>query len=387
MAIGDIGAVIQTYTFDATKGRYPSLVRILDDLHCLAYSGPDDDGWARSIKITAAGVISEDASNTLEFEPGNINNCRSDLRPDDVNCICSFHADNAAYLEAVIVNADGTLSQHATPSALFAAANCFNFDPIHVSGSTLAIAYDKNSGLVYVITVGVAANGEVSEAVGQGFQVHDLLSGFARIAHVAGNVFIVTYQKADGFGYARSITITPAGAIAFTASPQVAFTDQLYSYPHVIKLKDNVFVAVFQSVGEDGWAAVFEVSNAGVITVPTNNLYEFQAGNCENPRAARISDEVFGVVYRGTLDDGFLKTIKCEVNAAAVWTAIGDLEFDVADITYPIINHRSGNTYIISYSNSAGLGIMKTIGIETPSLERPHHDPLCSEKQLHRHCP
>ncbi|GAH24535.1 unnamed protein product [marine sediment metagenome] len=146
MAIGDIGAVIQTYTFDATKGRYPSLVRILDDLHCLAYSGPDDDGWARSIKITTAGVISEYPSNTLEFEPGDITNCRSDLGPTGVICIGCFHADQAAYIEAVIVNADGTLSQHATPSALFAAANCSKYDPKGQYGNKIIIAYDKNSG-------------------------------------------------------------------------------------------------------------------------------------------------------------------------------------------------------------------------------------------------
>ncbi|MBA7703365.1 hypothetical protein ES703_112150 [subsurface metagenome] len=128
------------------------------------------------------------------------------------------------------------------------------FDAIHVSGSTLAIGYDKNTGQAYVITWAVTAVGEVAAALIQDFQIDAAVSGYVRIAHVAGNVFIIAYQKADGFGYARSITITAAGVIAFTASPLVAITDQLYSYPHVIKLKDNVYVAVFRSIGDHGVA-------------------------------------------------------------------------------------------------------------------------------------
>lgn len=374
MAIGDIGAVLDTHTFDSTRGSTPSLIQVLENLHCITYSGPDWKGWAKSINITAAGAISEPANNSLKWLDANSQDMRSCLRPSNVHVFAYHDAPDDAFIEAVIVNADGTLEQHANHVALFADRDCLKFDAIHVSGSTVAIAYDKNSGLVHVITWAVSANGNVAASCIQDFEVHNLLSGFAQIEHVTGIVFILTYQKGDGFGYARSITISGAGSISFTGPAQFAITDQLYSWPHVIKLKDNVFVAVFESTNNDGWAAVFKVSNAGVITVPATNLYEFDPSNCVRPRATRISDDVFGVVYRGDSNDGFLKTVKCEVNGAATWTAIGELEFDVADITYPIINHRAGNTYIISYANAADQGIMKTISIESPIIERPHHE-------------
>jgi len=374
MAIGDIGALIDTHTFDSTRGSTPSLIQILDNLHCITYSGPDWKGWSKSINITAAGAISEPANNSLKWLDANSQNMRSCLRPSNVHVFAYHDEPDDAFIEAVIVNADGTLSQHANHVALFADRDCLRFDAIHVSGSTVAIAYDKNSGLVHVITWAVAANGYVAATLTQDFEVHNLLSGYAQIEDFGGGDFIVTYQKGDGFGYGRMITISDAGVIAFGLQPQGAFTDRLYSWPHVIKLQWNICIAVFESTGNEGWAAVFKLSAQGLIVVPTNNLYKFDASNCERPRAIAISGNVFGVVYRGAGDDGFLKTIKCEVNGAATWTPIGELEFEETDITYPIINHRAGNTYIISYADANDHGIMKTIGIETPTVERPHHE-------------
>lgn len=368
MSTGDIGALLDTHTYDAVKGRAASLIQISSDLHCVVYQGPDNHGWSRSINITSLGIISEPPSNTLEFNTVGASSTYSSLRTPNVDCI--VYGDNLlnGQLEAIIVASNGTISQHAAHRSKFADTNCVAFDIIHISGSVIAIVYRSNIYDLRVSTWTISDTGQVSAAYIQDFLVEDISILWPQIAHVGGNVYVVTYQLGDGTGHARTINITAAGAISFTASPEVEIENTWMANASLIKMKPGVFLTAHSVQNGDGWSAVFEVSDAGVISVPTNNLYEWDTSNGERPWAIRISDEVFAVVYQGKDDDGYLKTVKCEVASAATWSTVGALEFQTSDITRPAINHRGGNTYIITYTNIADLGVMKTYAIEGPPL-------------------
>lgn len=374
MAIGDIGALLNTHTFDAVQGIDPSLIQILADLHCLAYEGDGDDGWSRSIKITALGIISEDASNTLEFNTDKGTRCHSCLRPPNIDCIAYRDVNNDGQLEAVIVASDGSISQHANHRSKFADATIMDFDIIHISGNVVAVVYRSGINTCRISTWNILDTGEVAAAYIQDFFIKAAEVLTPRIAHVGGTVYVVTYQLGTGEGNARSLNITNAGVISFTAYGEVQIEPSSLGDASLVKLKTGIFVTAHRGGGDDGWASVFEASGAGELSVPTNNIYEFDATNGEHPYAVRVSDDVFAVVYLGPGSDGFLKTIKCEVASAATWSTVGTHEFHDADITFPTITHRGGNTYIIAYGNTGGVGVMKTYGIESPIVGRAHHE-------------
>jgi len=363
MAIGKIVKIIATHPFDATRALWIDLIQILDNLHCLSYSGPDINAWARSINITAAGAISEPATNTLELNDAGCDDARACVRPDDVVCTCYNTTAHVPTLSACIVNADGTLSEHANHIVPYEAANSIRRDVVHVADSTIAIAYDRFSGDTYIITWSVSEQGAAAAAKIQNFQVDPLVSGFSQIVNVKDNVFVDCYQSTSNYAYARSVNITDAGAVSFTAFGRVAITDQAHAYHHVIKLKNNTFISVGHAADLHGWAAVFQVSDDGQVTLPGNNLYEFYSFSLNRPRALRITDDVFAVVYADGENDGWLKTIKCEVGTDATWTPIDQLEFDGVDGEYPVITRRSDNVFCIAYSSTDNAGILKTVEI------------------------
>lgn len=376
MAVGDIIGILDTHTYDATLGTTASLTQILENLHCIGYQGPDNDAWAKSINISPLGIISEPASNTLEFHPDHAQGIRSCLMPPDVYVICYRLSPATAHIEAIIVNADGTLSQHASNTAQFAAADCVHFQPIYIADGMVAIAYDKNSGDTYIITWAVSDQGQVAAALTRDFQVDPLVSGFSQIAHVADAVYVDCYQSTSNYGYARSVSISDEGVVAFTAHGKVTIVDQLYTYPDMIKLKDNVFITAFRSDGAAGVCSVFQCADAGEITVPTNEFYTFDALSCQHPRLVRITDEIFAVVYCFNGTSGLVKTIKCEVAAAATWTPIASAEYTAAHAEYPMITHRGGNVYAIVWGDATPLGLMATVEITTSPVVYGHNEML-----------
>lgn len=374
MAVGDIIGILDTHTFDSTLALQPSLVQILDDLHCIAYQGPGNDGWAKSINITPLGIISEPASNTLEYDAAGSQWQRSCLMPPDVHVVCYQNASIQACIEAIIVNADGTLSQHANHEAQFAAANCTHFQPIYIADGMVAIAYDKNTGQAYIITWAVSDQGQVAAALTQDFQAEALGSGFSQIARVEGSVFVDCFQSTSNYGYARSVNISNVGVVGFTAYGKVTIVDQLYSYPDIIKLKDNVFITAFRTDGNAGYCSVFQCTDAGEITVPTNELHAFDAMLAERPRLVRITDEIFAVVYCYNGNIGRIKTIKCEVAAAATWTLVSSSQYTAGHAQYPMITHRGENVYAIAWSDATPLGLMATMEITTSPVVYGHNE-------------
>lgn len=376
MAVGDIIGILNTHTFDSTLALQPSLLQILDDLHCIGYQGPDNDGWAKSINITPLGIISEPASNTLEYETVGSQFQRSCLMPPDVHVVSYSKSPATAHIDAIIVNADGTLSQHANHEAQFAAANCVRHQPIYIADGIVAIAYDKNSGQAYIITWAVSDQGQVAAALTQDFQVEVLSSGFSQIAHVADAVYVDCYQSTSNYGYARSVSISDVGVIAYTAYGKVTIVDQLYSYPDIIKLKNNVFITAFKTDGNAGFCSVFQCADAGEITVPTNELYAFDAMLAETPRLVRITDEIFAVVYCYNGNIGRIKTIKCELAAAATWTLVSSAQYTAGYAQYPMITHRGGNVYGIVWGDATPLGLMATVEITTSPVVYGHNEML-----------
>lgn len=372
MAIGTIIGVIATHIFDATLGHYPAIQQIDEDLHCIAYRGADNDGWSKSVNITAAGAIAEPASNTLEFDAVEAAYSKACVRPTHILCNFYLSANAHRYVEAIKVNADGTLEQHANHRVQFTTANYTFGPPLHRHGDIVAIAYQHQDGTAHVCTVTVSDEGEVTDPVTSDLATTAIVQGYPSLAHVAGNVHVLMYQDGGNNGYAISVNISEGGVVSATGQPNTLIAAQYNWSNNLIKIKDNTFVCVHDGPTNTGVAAVFQCSDTGVITVPTNNIYEFEASLCDTPWALRITDEVFAVAYSGVGTDGFLKTIKCEVASAATWTAVSTLEFDTTHCDDVVIIKRGPGVYTLCYQGPGDDGVLKTVEITDSPIVYGH---------------
>lgn len=69
-AAGVIGSVSDPFKFEPTEsyGSRMSVLRIADTIICVAYSGPGNDGFMKTIEISIAGAITDPVMDTLEFD-------------------------------------------------------------------------------------------------------------------------------------------------------------------------------------------------------------------------------------------------------------------------------------------------------------------------------
>ena len=163
MAEGDVGAVIANLEFDNSKGGWPAIVHVSGSVYAIAYRGPADDGWIKTVTISAAGALALVAGGTLEFD---------------------------------------------TVQGLYA-------DIIHVSGSVYAITYGANGNKILTKTVTITDAGAISFADSTGAEQSAILHYEPDVIHIDSSVYAVAYKKSTNQGWLTSFSIEtiPEGMI------------------------------------------------------------------------------------------------------------------------------------------------------------------------------
>lgn len=376
MPVGDIGPVLHTYTFDATKGIYPAVFHIAGTLCAVAYAGPDDHGKAKSFNVDGAGKVTEPADNSLVFYPAATDHHRGPLRLDNVICPTFRVAGYVGKLEGIIVNPDGTLDQHASNlCALIASCTEWHQACLRPDGIVVA-AYNHSAGIIFISTASVSDAGQVSPAAIEDYQHTAYGASYPSICHHKENLFVVTNTDPTQYLRARAVNVSTGGDVSASAAAEVIITDYITSQHHTIKLGENTFVTVHKGLDGHGYAVVFTMDDAGNITVPTNYSYEFDTGGATSPFAIALSHNIFAIVYTDADTLGKIVTLQVDVNAAAVWTPKGTKIFTAETMIWPQIVHRGGYVSVIAYSDDLSVGKLKTIEFETSEILSGHTE-LC----------
>jgi len=108
----------------------------------------------------------------------------------------------------------------------------------------------------------------------------------------------------------------------------------------------TIIATFYDGVQTDGFVTTYEVLNNGSIIQPAIDLFEFDTTQGVEPSALKISNNTYGVVYRGTSGDGFAQTIEI-LNDGTIIGTIETLEVEDSDLQHPnlfFINTR--NNYI-----------------------------------------
>lgn len=374
MPVGDIGPVFDTYTFDAVRGLYPAVFHIYGNLCAVAYAGPSDYGKAKSFNVDGAGQITEPADNSLVFYPAATSHHRGPLRLDNVICPTFRVAGNVGKLEGIIVNPDGTLSQHANHLCpLLASVTEWHQATLRPDGIVVA-AYNHSAGIIFISTASVSDAGQVSATSIEDYQHTAYASSYPSICHHKENLFATTYTDPTQYLRARAVNVSSGGDVSASAAAEVIITDYITSSHHTIKLGENTFVTVHKGTDGHGYAVVFTMDDAGNITVPTGYSYEFDTGGATVPFAIPLSENIFAIVYQDADTFGKIVTLQVDVNAAATWTLKDTKIFTGEYMGWPQIVHRGGYVSVIAYPDDLNIGKLKTIELETSEIVSGHNE-------------
>ena len=317
-SVGAIGnTLIDEWEFDVTDARYPRIISVGGTSYAIVFN--DETNFKLKIvtlTISNAGTITKSIIETFThnvegYTPRIINISGevyavtySDVDNSSNGAVFTINIDNAGDIGAAVIQslnwdtAEGTLEQ----------------EMIRVSGTTYVIAYTKNSdfdgGLV---TLTISNDGTSISLTGSTYEFEAGSIDVPSIVEVSGVYFAIAYGDADGDGQVVTVQIASDGTITQAITSTLEFDDTDGTLPIIINISGTLFAVAYQGVDNDGFLKTFTISSAGIISSVIGTL-EFETTSCQGPLSLIVvRNGIIAVAYNegaGAGQDGFVKTAK-----------------------------------------------------------------------------
>lgn len=411
--------IINTSDFDTDNGREPSIIHINGDVYAIAYRGPDNDGWLKTVKIASNGVIDSNIIDSYEFDTsacydpsilriygdfyaiayrgayddgllktvqiannGTISKPVIDYaefgifdfqQPDIIQISDNIYAlafrgfDNDGYLRTVEIASDGQINDSIINSFKFHSGQILDPMIIHISGEFYAIAYSdyQSSWHGFLKTVRINSFGYIIGGVIDSLEFETTQGIRPAIVHVSGDVYAITYRGPSDYGYVKTVNIFSNGQISTIAmaSATQTFVASTCYYPDIIHASGEVYAIAYTGSGWDGYLKTVKIANDGAITTTGMDTLEFDTSYCVFSNIINVTADVYGIAYTGPSNDGYVKTVRIDNNGMIVGGVIDTLEFDTSHGYRPDIIHIKGRVYAIVHAGSGWDGYVKTLRI------------------------
>ena len=282
-------------------------------MYVIAYTGDTDDGFLKTVQIVGSGEIGNEEIDSFEFD----------------------------------------VVKGKTP------------DIIPISGDVYAIAYAEDGDDGRLITVTIANDGQITEAIIDSVEFDNAKGKTPNIIHISGNVYAIAYAGDGDDGWLITGTITAAGQITDTLIDSLEFDPVKGKTPNIIPISGNVYAIAYAGDLDDGFLITVTIATDGQITDTVIDTLEFDTSQGKTPNIIPISGDVYAIAYAGNADAGSLKTVTIATDGQITDPVIDTLEFDSAKGKTPNIIPVSGDLYAIAYAGNGDDGFLKTLTIAT----------------------
>ena len=353
-----------TLEFDVVKGKDPDIIHISADVYVIAYAGDSDDGFLKTVEIAGSGEIGNEELDFFEFDV--VKGKTPDIIPisGDVYAIAYAEDGDDGRLITVTIAASGQITDTIIDTLEFDAAKGKTPNIIPISGNVYAIAYagDGDDGLL--ITVTIATDGQITDTVIDTLEFDPAKGKTANIIPISGNVYAIAYAGDGDDGFLKTVTIATDGQIADAVIDTLEFDTSQGKTPNIIPISGDEYAIAYSDVDDDGILITITIATDGQITDAIIDTLEFDSSKGKTPNIIPVSGDVYAIAYAGNGDDGFLKTVTIATDGQITDPVIATLEFDTSKGKTPNIIPISG-VYAIAYAGDGDDGFLKTIEITT----------------------
>jgi hypothetical protein len=328
------------------------------------------NGVTTSITVTAnatksdvvVGDIGDTIIDSLEFDTSD------GFEPDmvhvsgDIYAIAYRGSGSDGFLRTASIAPDGHITNFVIDTLEFDTSDGYEPDIIHISGNIYAIAYRGSGHDGFLKTVSIASDGHIANWVIDTLE-YDTSNGYEPcIIHVSGNIFAIAYRGSGSDGFLKTVSIAPDGHIANFVIDTLEYDTSNGYEPDIIYISGNVYAIAYRGSGNDGFLKTVSIAPDGHIANSVIDTLEFDTSDGYEPDIIYISGNVYAIVYRGPGNDGFLKTVSIASDGHIANSVIDTLEF--ATYVYdPSITPVVGNVYAVAYLGARNNGFLRTIGI------------------------
>ena len=189
---GQIGnAVIDTLEFDTSNGYEPSMINVAADTYAIAYRGTNAVGYTKTVTITDDGDIAGPVIDSDSFDSPGYEPCIIHVF-DDLFAIAYRGPDDAGYMKTITITADGDIAADAADTLDFEASGAYDPVIISVTDDIYAIAYRGPGSDGFIKTAGIAATGSAAIYEIEAAAVGTTIRAFVSIDN--GVAAIITWQ-------------------------------------------------------------------------------------------------------------------------------------------------------------------------------------------------
>ncbi len=257
----------------------------------------------------------------------------------------------------------GEIADAVIDTLAFDSSNGYYADIIHISGNIYAIAYRGASADGFIRTVSIAANGDIGNSIIDTLEFDTSDCIFPDIISVSGSIYAVAYQGPGNDGFVKTVSIAANGDIGNSVIDTLEFDTADGWEPVIIHVSGNIYAIAYRGSGNDGFIKTVSIAANGDIGNSVIDTLEYDTSNGYYPDIIYISGNIYAIAYMGVSSDGFLKTISITTGGDIGNSVIDTLEFDTSDGAYPDIIYISGNIYAIAYQSTGSDGFIKTVSI------------------------
>ncbi|MCP4713575.1 MAG: hypothetical protein GY868_00540, partial [Deltaproteobacteria bacterium] len=304
--------IVDSYEFDTSRGEEPAIINVSGDTYAIAYRGNLSDGWLRTLDISAAGAISAiGGSDSHEFDSDDGDTPDILNVSGDIFAIVHRGNSNDGWLRTVDISAAGVISAVGGSDVYeYDISDGYDPDIIHIVNDIFAVAYrgDRDDG--WMKTVQVSSSGVITPADVDSFEF-DTDTGYEPcLLHKSGDIYIVAYRGDAYDGWLRSLDISSAGSISAVGGSDTYEFDASDGYePVIVQVSGDIYAVAYRGPDDDGWLKTVNISDSGAITQSTISSYEFDANEANLPDMVHVSGNVFAIAYEGLDGVGWLKTV------------------------------------------------------------------------------
>jgi len=252
-------STIDSLEYDNRDGNYPSIIHISGNVYAVAYQGNGSDGFVRTVQVAANGQMPASTIDSLEFDTSN------GREPDivhvagDIFAIAYRGPGDDGFVKTVQIAADGTITNSVIATLEYDTQNGLQPDIINTSGDVFAIVYRGDNDDGYLATITIAADGQIGAAVIDTFE-YDADEGCEpNIIPIADSVFAIAYRGDNDDGFVKTVDISVTGEITEPAIDTLEFDTNRGYEPKLIHIAGDVFAVVYRGEGDDGYLKTIEI--------------------------------------------------------------------------------------------------------------------------------
>lgn len=225
------------------------------------------------------------------------------------------------------------------------------------------------NGLTTTVTVtvdstsGGSAGGAITDAVLDAMQYGFGGGEFPEIIRVGDGVYAVVYTDSRSDGWMMTAEISAGGNIGDAPLDAWEYDTKQGRWADIVHVTGDVYAIVYQGSGNDGFVKTMQIAASGEIKHAAIATLEFEKKSCVYPEIIHVAGDIFAIVYCGPGSDGFVKTVQIAADGSIDSKVIDSLEYDTKRGSEPSIINVLGDTYAIAYSGNKTDGYVVTLDI------------------------